>query len=159
MVNKKEVGASPPADNRIQINDVGQYIKSLSFEVKKSRSEVLKLRPIEPQFEYRLSPRVEKCEGEASEYEVIVDVGVTLFTKDKKDELFNVRIEQVGVFKVDGGIAAEEMEKVLFIHGSTMLFPFASSEIASITMKSGFTPVMMELVDFSKVYEMYKNNR
>ncbi len=83
MVDKKKVEAGPSADTRVQINNVGQYIKSLSFEVKKSRSEVLKLRPIEPQFEYRLSPRVEKCEGEdgGSEYEVIVDVGVTLLIK------------------------------------------------------------------------------
>ncbi|CAL7961959.1 preprotein translocase subunit SecB [Alphaproteobacteria bacterium] len=45
------------------------------------------------------------------------------------------------------------------VHGSSLIFPFARSEIAEVTLKSGVTPVMIDPVDFGKVYEMYKQQQ
>ena len=123
-----------------------QYIKDLSFE----------------------NPNVMKIIGQAGGTpEVTFNLGVaangigadtyevTLSSRAeaKRDGMvaFIVELAYAGVFRLSG-IPQEQMEPLLFIEAPRLLFPFARAIIADLTREGGFTPLMLQPIDFVDLY-------
>ena len=66
---------------------------------------------------------------------------------------FNFNIGIVGSFEFDIDISSENMESVVNINCSALLFPFLSETIADITRRAGFPPLILPPVNFVNLYK------
>jgi len=72
--------------------------------------------------------------------------------KDDDKVLFNVELIYGGVFRVDG-FPKEHTLPVVFIECPRMLFPFARQIVAECTRNGGFPPLMIDPVDFARMFQ------
>jgi preprotein translocase subunit SecB len=72
---------------------------------------------------------------------------------DNPDAPFNFHIGIVGSFEFDIDISNENMESVVNINCSSLLFPFLRETIADITRRAGFPPLILPPVNFINLYK------
>jgi preprotein translocase subunit SecB len=123
-----------------------QYIKDLSFE----SPNVLKIisQPGgQPEVQFNLGVQANTVGPD------LYEVTLTVRAEAKRDGMvaFIVELAYAGVFTITG-IPQDQMEPVLFIEGPRLLFPFARAIIADLTRDGGFTPLMLNPIDFVDLY-------
>jgi preprotein translocase subunit SecB len=141
----------------INVSSIAQYMRALHFEHKLSRKELLELGKIEENREFRLAPRVEVVKND--ECEVVLAIQIISSIKESKVELYQLALEYSGIYKITGEIDEASKEELLLINCSTLLFPFARSEIMHITSTGGYGSILMDPVDFASVYKAYKEQK
>jgi preprotein translocase subunit SecB len=72
---------------------------------------------------------------------------------DNPNAPFNFNIGIVGSFEFDIDISSENMESVVNINCSSLLFPFLRETIADITRRAGFPPLILPPVNFVNLYK------
>jgi len=125
-----------------------QFIKDLSFE----SPNVLKImsQPSNqpPEVNFNLGVQANTVGPD------LYDVTLTIRAEAKRDNMtaFIIELAYAGVFTITG-IPQDQMEPVLFIEGPRLLFPFARAIISDLTRDGGFTPLMLNPIDFVDLYQ------
>lgn len=126
---------------------VGQYIRDLSFENPGAPSSMLAGGAGGPAG-LNISVGVKK------QAEDIYAVEITMTAKAERDKtvLFNVELVYGGVFRVKN-VPEAQMPILLMVEGPRLIFPFARQVLANVTQQGGFAPLMIEPVDFLRLYQ------
>jgi preprotein translocase subunit SecB len=130
-----------------QIAVNAQFIKDLSFE----SPNVLKImsQPTNqpPEVNFNLSVQANTVGPD------LYDVTLTIRAEAKRENTtaFIIELAYAGVFTITG-IPQDQMEPVLFIEAPRLLFPFARAIISDLTRDGGFTPLMLNPIDFVDLY-------
>ena len=140
-------GMDIPQDGRGAIGIGAQYIKDLSFE----SPNVLRImtQPSNQMPEVSFNLGVQAVSVAPDSYEVTLSVRA----EAKREGLtaFIVELAYAGIFTITG-IPQDQMEPVLFIEGPRLLFPFARAIVADLTRDGGYTPLMLNPIDFVELY-------
>jgi preprotein translocase subunit SecB len=136
----------PEMEGRGSFGVNAQYIKDLSFE----SPNVLKIisQPGgQPEVQFNLGVQANTVGPD------LYEVTLTVRAEAKRDGLvaFIIELAYAGVFTITG-IPQDQMEPVLFIEGPRLLFPFARAIIADLTRDGGYTPLMLNPIDFVDLY-------
>lgn len=140
-------GAAPGNGKSPQLSILTQYVKDLSFE---SPGAPLTLRPREKAPAINININVNANPMSETDYDVVLTLNAT--AKDDDKVLFNVELIYGGVFRVDG-FPQEHTLPVVFIECPRMLFPFARQIVAECTRNGGFPPLMIDPVDFARMFQ------
>jgi len=125
------------------------YIKDASIEV-----------PNAPQvFTERTAPQVgiELANSAQKIDEGIFDVSikVTVTAKMSDKTAFLVEVTQAGVFVIRN-MPEENLEPVLAVACPNILFPYAREAISDMVTRAGFTPVLLNPINFEALYLQQK---
>jgi preprotein translocase subunit SecB len=141
-------GAAKPG-NGVQpsLNVLAQYVKDFSFESPGAPNS-LRTRDKAPAININVNVNANPMADKQ------FDVNLTLTARAgaDKDVLFNIELVYGGVFRIDG-FPQEHMLPVLFIECPRLLFPFARQIIADATRNGGFPPLMLDPIDFAKMFQ------
>jgi len=129
-----------------QLNVLGQYIKDLSFESPGS-PQALQAPPQNPQLQ--VSVNVSAAARPEDAYEVTLNIEV--HAKSDTGVIYNVELAYGGLFRLRN-IPQNLLQPVLFVDCPTILFPFLRRVLADITRDGGFPPLMLDPIDFSRLY-------
>ena len=127
-----------------EITLIRQYIKDLSFE-----------NPMSPNLPSQNNPKVNLdvnttyLDLKNNNHEVNLKIKST--ASIDKDAIFVIELQYAGLIKTI--IKNEEDKKRLIISGSYLLFPFARSIISNITMEGGFKPLVIQPIEFEKMFQ------
>lgn len=137
------------AEDQAEIRLVRIYLKDVSFESPTS-PDAFKIRA-EPAID--LAMRVLVRPVSAEHFEVVLTGSVT--ARAEGVTLFLCEAQQAGLFRARG-YEGKILDRRLNVFCPGQLFPFLREAIASLTMKGGFPPVQISLVDFNEMYESSK---
>jgi preprotein translocase subunit SecB len=140
-------GATPGNGKSPQLSILTQYVKDLSFE---SPGAPLTLRQRDKAPAINININVNANPMSETDYDVVLTLNAT--AKDDDKVLFNVELIYGGVFRVDG-FPKEHTLPVVFIECPRMLFPFARQIVAECTRNGGFPPLMIDPVDFARMFQ------
>ncbi|MDA9231595.1 protein-export chaperone SecB, partial [Rickettsiales bacterium] len=126
-----------------------QYIKKLSIEVPNSPDIFIKTNN-KPNIEIAIDIDAKKISDLA--YEVTLKIKATA----DQSKLFNAQIEYAGIFAFKEDSTIGDLEEVLLVQCPNLLFPFARSIMSNLTSDAGFSPLMLDPIDFLKLYNKRK---
>lgn len=129
------------------------FIKDLSFENPNAPDVYITPQKSEPKVELNLNLNHKVIDEH--HYEVALQIYAKVATKDDEKVLFILEIEHAGVFMVKN-IPAEHVEMVLGVDCPTLLFPFTRQIVSQITVDGGFSPFLMEPVNFMALFQNAK---
>ena len=144
MAETNGVGAAEAAP---QINTLAQYAKDLSFE---NPNAPRSLTPQERGPNISVQVNVNAQQLAESDFEVQLKLEGS--AGDGADTLFKFELEYCGVFRLVN-IPQEQLHPVIMIECPRILFPFARQVIADSTRNGGFPPLMIDPVDFGRLYQ------
>ncbi|HLG90258.1 MAG TPA: protein-export chaperone SecB [Alphaproteobacteria bacterium] len=139
-------GGATGADIGPSFSVGAQYIKDLSFE----NPNVIKIMSQTggtPEVNFNLGVAANGVGPDAFE------VTLTARAEAKRDGMtaFIVELAYAGIFRLSG-IPQDQVEPLLFIEAPRLLFPFCRAIIADLTRDGGFTPLMLQPIDFVDLY-------
>ncbi len=121
------------------------YVKDLSLEV-----------PNAPQiYLEREAPQVEIQLGTSGNglgdgvYEVVLTVTVTAKLEEKT--VFLVEVGQAGIFRIMN-VPNEQLEPLIAVACPNILFPFAREAVSDAVTRAGFSPIVLQPVNFEAMY-------
>ena len=121
------------------------YVKDLSLEV-----------PNAPQiYLEREAPQVEIQLGTSGNglgdgvYEVVLTVTVTAKLEEKT--VFLVEVGQAGIFRIMN-VPNEQIEPLIAVACPNILFPFAREAVSDAVTRAGFSPIVLQSVNFEAMY-------
>ena len=134
-------------DGRGSLGVNAQYIKDLSFESPNVLRIMSQPGTQPPEVNFNLGVQANTVGPD------LYDVTLTVRAEAKRDNVvaFIVELAYAGIFTISG-IPQDQMEPVLFIEGPRLLFPFARAIIADLTRDGGYTPLMLNPIDFVDLY-------
>jgi preprotein translocase subunit SecB len=140
-------GADQPTDGRGSVAVNMQYIKDLSFESPNVLQLLSKPASGTPEVNFNLGVHVNPMGPD--NYEVLL----TIRAEAKRDETvaFIVELVYAGMFTITG-VAPDQIEPILFIEGPRLLFPFARAIVADLTRDGGYSPLLLNPIDFVDLY-------
>ena len=128
-----------------EITLIGQYIKDLSFE-----------NPMAPNLPSQnknptvnLDINTTYLDFKNDNHEINLKIKST--ASINKDTMFVIELQYAGLIKTI--IKNDEDKKKLIISGSYLLFPYARSIISNITMEGGFKPLIIQPIEFEKMFQ------
>lgn len=136
-----------PQATGAQLNVLGQYIKDLSFE-SPAAPKVLQSPPANPQLQVTVNVNATSQSDET--YEVILNIDV--HAKGDTGVIYNVELFYGGLFRLRG-VPQNMLQPVLFIDCPAILFPFMRRVLADVTRDGGFPPLMLDPIDFGRLYQ------
>lgn len=80
-----------------------------------------------------------------------VALTVTVTAKIGEKSAFLVEVTQAGIFQLRN-IPHESIEPLLAVACPNLLFPYAREVVSNATMRAGFTPVVLQPVNFEQLY-------
>jgi preprotein translocase subunit SecB len=143
--DKEENGAAQAAGPALSV--LVQYIKDLSFENPNAPNS---LRPREKAPEININVNVSVNGLSKTDFEVSLKLDAR--GGEGSDVLFNAELLYAGVFRLQG-VPEEAVRAALLIECPRLLFPFARQIIADAIRNGGFPPLMIEPIDFVRLYQ------
>ena len=128
-----------------EITLLGQYIKDLSFE--NPMSPNLPSKNKNPSVNLDINATYLDLKNNNHE----VNLKIKSTASIDKDVIFAVELQYAGLIKTI--IKSKEDKKRLIISGSYLLFPYARSIISNITMEGGFKPLVIQPIEFEKMFQ------
>ncbi|MEL6507685.1 MAG: protein-export chaperone SecB [Pseudomonadota bacterium] len=141
--NSAENGAQAGPIMRV----VAQYLKDMSFE-NPNAPAIYSEMAAAPQIEVNVDVSA-RTVGQ-DHYEVELSVAARAEHEDKP--VFVVESTYAGVFLLQN-IPEEHLEAVMVVECPRMLFPFLRQIISDATRNGNFPPLMLEPIDFMRIYE------
>lgn len=132
--------------NQNSFNVIAQYIKDLSFENPKAPAS---LTLADNQGNINVSVNVNVNQVQPEHFEVELAVNIT--AGSEKEAIFLFEIKYAGLFAITLE-DKDELERVLLVHCPNMLFPYVRRLISDTTRDGGFSPLMLNPVDFMGLY-------
>lgn len=121
------------------------YVRDLSVEVPNAPAIFLEREA--PAIEVQLHTEG-KGVGEAV-FEVLLTVTVTAKLEDKV--VFLIEVGQAGIFQIRN-VPDESLEPLLAVACPNLLFPYAREAVSDATTRAGFSPVVLQPVNFESLY-------
>lgn len=143
----KETGSRADTKPAPIFRPLGQYIKDLSFECPKAPM-------LTPENDRHLDLNIGVNAAVLNEERGLYEVTLAIRAQavdSAKITVFMADLAYSGVFEVQH-IPAEQLAAVLNIDGPALLFPFARQILASTLAESGFTPPMLEPINFAALF-------
>lgn len=137
--------ADEPQTPQILLNV--QYVKDLSFEVPNAPTIYVQ-QDMKPKFSINVELDAQRLEGNV--FEVVLKLGVDATAND--DQVFLVELAY-GAVATLVGIPEEQLQPACLIEVPRLIFPFARRVIADVTRDGGFSPFLMEPIDFMRLYQ------
>lgn len=140
-------GADTQAQNPPQLvfNFEKIYVKDMSIEIPHSPAIFLETEP--PALETQLN--IDANNFSDGLYEVVVTGTVTTRIKDKV--VFLVEVRQAGIFEIRN-FPADQIDALLGIHCSGVLFPYLRANVADLVTRAGFPALHLPNVNFEAFY-------
>jgi preprotein translocase subunit SecB len=145
----KENGAAAAAaaGDAPSLSVMTQYIKDFSFENPNSPNSLL---PKEKQPEINININVNANPLSETDFEVVLHLEAK--AGQAKEMLFNCDLTYAGIFRLTN-IPEESKHAAVLIECPRMLFPFARQIVSDATRNGGFPPLMIDPVDFARLYQ------
>jgi len=89
-------------------------------------------------------------------FEVALQITVT--SKQADQTAFLIDVTQAGIFAIKN-VPEEGMEPVLAITCPNILFPYAREAISDLVIKAGFSPVLLNPINFETLYMQQKQQQ
>jgi len=121
------------------------YIKDLSVEVPNAPEIFLEREA--PQVEIQLNTSGRGV-GEGV-FEVILTVTVT--AKFGEKTVFLVEVGQAGIFRIMN-VPEDQIEPLIAVACPNILFPFARETVSDAVTRAGFSPIVLQPVNFEAMY-------
>lgn len=153
-VNNANGADAPTAGAPMQILVQAQYIKDLSFE-NPNAPGILGPSQESPKLDEVRVDVAAKPMGN-DHYEVALHVKAAAKLDDKP--MFVLELTYAGLFLLKG-LPADTLQPVLLIEGPRILFPFARNIVCDVTRDGGFTPLMLQPIDFVDLYRQQMGKR
>ncbi|MBO9711532.1 protein-export chaperone SecB [Sphingomonas sp.] len=122
-----------------------QYVKDLSFE--NPNAPGIFQATVQPSVDVQFSIASAQVGEEA--FEVVIKIEVKATTDSQT--AFVVDLSYAGLFGIRN-VPADQLEPFLLGEAPRILFPFARRVLADATRDGGFTPLMLEPIDFASLY-------
>ena len=151
----KGSAASPSPENQSQGPGFGiekLFLKDVSVEVPNS-PEIFTNREA-PQINIELNNNAKPLAD--GFYEVALQITVTSKQADKT--AFLIDVTQAGIFAVKN-VPEENIEPVMAITCPNILFPYAREAISDLVIKAGFSPVLLNPINFETLYMQQKQQQ
>lgn len=151
---QKDDNGAAEAQQAVQptLSVLAQYIKDFSFENPNSPGS---LRPRDASPEINININVSANAITQNDFEVVLQLEASARdnkAQDSKGVVFNAELTYGGVFRIQG-VPQEAMQAALLIECPRILFPFARQIIADATRNGGFPPLMIDPIDFARLYQ------
>ncbi|BBJ23304.1 protein-export chaperone SecB [Candidatus Nitrotoga sp. AM1P] len=127
------------------------YVKDLSLESPNAPSIFLERE--NPNIELQLNTQSHFMEEGL--YEVTVTVTVTAKLPEKDKVMFLIEAKQAGIFQVRN-LPPDELESVLAIICPNILYPYLREVVSNMAIHAGFTPVLLNPINFEALYQQQK---
>ena len=147
-----EVAASEQKQPLFNIEKL--YVKDLSLESPNSPSIFLERE--NPNIDLQLN--TQSILMEEGLYEVTVTVTVTAKLPEKDKVMFLIEAKQAGIFQVRN-LPPEELESVLAIICPNILYPYLREVVSNMAIHAGFTPVLLNPINFEALYQQQKQQQ
>lgn len=147
-----EVAASEQKQPLFNIEKL--YVKDLSLESPNSPSIFLERE--NPNIDLQL--HTQSILMEEGLYEVTVTVTVTAKLPEKDKVMFLIEAKQAGIFQVRN-LPPEELESVLAIICPNILYPYLREVVSNMAIHAGFTPVLLNPINFEVLYQQQKQQQ
>lgn len=129
-----------------QLNVLAQYVKDLSFE-SPGAPQTLQGPGENPQL--KIGVNVNAGPRGDDIYETVVHLEA--HAKSDAGVIYNVELDYGGLFRIKN-VPENMLQPVLFVDCPTLLFPFLRRAIADIVRDGGFPPLMLDPIDFGRLY-------
>ncbi len=145
------MSTAPQKEIEKQIFVNTQYVKDLSFENPHAPKSLLATGK-KPAIDVTVDVRAKTIGEDLYEVELMMTCKAsTENDKGEKEASFLCEVNYGGVFTIKGVTEAEK-EPALLIFCPSLLFPFARRIIADSTRDGGFPPLMLDPIDFARLY-------
>ncbi len=129
----------------------GQYIKDLSFENPRAPESLMTLKE-PPAIDINVDLNAQRLNENMFE----LTMKISTRAMQEKNTLFLTDLTYGGIFEV-AAESEEQLERLILVNCSEILFPFARRVVADVTRDGGFPPLQLEPVDFNGLYEQNKD--
>lgn len=130
------------------------YVKDLSLESPNAPSIFLERE--NPKIDLQLN--TQSTLVEEGLYEVTVTVTVTAKLPEKDKVMFLIEAKQAGIFQVRN-LPPDELESVLAIICPNILYPYLREVVSNMAIHAGFTPVLLNPINFEVLYQQQKQQQ
>ncbi len=131
----------------IVVRMAGQYIKDLSFENPNVR-RLVQNQGDNPQINVDVSISTEQLGPTL--YEAVISF--TAKAENKIGVIYELEIAYGGIYQIEN-MPKETLDPFLNINCPFLLFPFLRRLVADITREGGFPPLLLDPIDFAKLYD------
>ncbi|MBK1696877.1 protein-export chaperone SecB [Rhodovibrio salinarum] len=128
-----------------------QYVKDLSFENPNAPQVYVNMKE-SPSAQVAID--VQGIRLQENTYEVVLNAEIKATVQDQT--AFVIELKYGGLVTLSGEISDEQRETVLLIEVPRYLFPFARNVISDATREGGFPPLLINPVDFTRLYRDQK---
>ena len=130
------------------------YVKDISLEI--PHAPQIFLDRDNPQIDVQLHTQADSLEKGL--FEVSVTATVTARVGENRageKVMFLIEVKQAGVFQVSN-IPAQDMEAILAVMCPNILFPYLREVVSDVTVRAGFSPVLLNPINFDALYQQQK---
>jgi preprotein translocase subunit SecB len=138
-----------PADQP-SLSIITQYVKDLSFE---NPNAPKSLNPENGTPEIELGVNVQARAGDNELYDV--EIRISAKATHGEETAFVAELVYGGLFQLKN-FPPEALEMMCMIECPRLLFPFARRVIADATRDGGFSPLMLDPIDFKTLFQNHK---
>ncbi|MGB4190964.1 MAG: protein-export chaperone SecB [Rickettsiales bacterium] len=132
----------------------GHYIKELTFDNKNSPASFVPQNSA-PKIEIAINFNNRSLQDNL--YEVFLIVKAQANSMDEVNmSLFDVKLSYAGLFTINNIEDAEQLDAILMINCTSLLFPYARRVLSDVTRDGGFQPIMLEHMDFGALHSQRK---
>ncbi len=125
------------------------YVRDLSLEIPHA-PKIFLLRE-SPQVDIQLHTQAGPIEEGLFE----VRVKATVTAKIGEKVMFLAEVEQAGIFQIRN-VPADELEPILAVMCPNILFPYLREVVSDVVVRGGFSPVLLNPVNFDAIYQQQK---
>ena len=136
----------------VPITVLGQYIKDLSFEIPKAPHHLQQNQ--KPQIKVNFD--IGSHSIEEGVYEVFIKAHVKTTSEDMT--IYLIDLVYASVLSVKG-LPSQHQKTGAIIEGARLLFPFVRSLLMVLTREGGFSPLMINPIDFNELYRRYREKK
>jgi preprotein translocase subunit SecB len=146
MAEPTNGGTTTSGDTRRQVIINAQYVKDLSFENPRAPQSLLQ-QGAQPDVQINVDVKAGTLAPDI--YEVIMTLRAD--AKQGADSMFVVELVYGAVVTL-ANTPQEDAATALMVETPRQMFPFARSILAEVTRDGGFTPLLLNPIDFQEIY-------
>lgn len=146
MAEPTNGGTAPPGDGKRQVIINAQYVKDLSFENPRAPQSLMQ-QGTAPDVQINVDVKAGTLAPDI--YEVIMTLRAD--AKQGTDAMFVVELVYGAVVTL-ANTPADDVPIALMVETPRQMFPFARSILAEVTRDGGFTPLLLNPIDFNEIY-------
>lgn len=138
---------TPPAmdDKAPRFAMRGQYVKDLSFENPHAPSSLLRIKEA-PKVDMNVDLNAQSVQDGLLELTMHISARAV-----GERTMFIVDLDYAGLFEL-ANIPEENIEQLLLVDCAFLLYPYARRVVSDVTRDGGFPPLLLEPIDFHRLY-------